>query len=468
MNKYSEVGSFVVASLGLFAIGLFMIGNRHEAFARHMDFYTEFADLSGIAKGTKVQVAGMNAGEVLDIAIPDSPSSKFRIHFQINEKLHGLVRTDSVVTIGTEGVVGDKFLSISPGSAQQPAAAARARLPGKEPTELADLLDMAKGTIADVDTTVRNANGLVTNAGGLLATVGGNLNSTLGSARTTITNANDVVAGLKEGRGPAGMLLRDQALADQIRQTVSNTQKVTADLRQASAQVNGIISDIQSRGFPKKIDDTLASANDTLSNFNATSRQVRQIVADAAAPDERGVPAAVNLRESLSNVNIAAGNLSDETEALKHNFLLRGFFGRRGYYNLIHFSSDQYRKDRLFTNPGNQRIWLAADHLFVRDSSGKDELVPQGRLLINDALSRFGAALLENPIVVEGYSDDANLAQCLASSRDRSISVRNYIQSRFQLDPNNVGAVALENRPPGGLDHSAWNGIAIVLLQSKR
>src|SRR5580698_9536291 len=106
MNRYLIVGLFIVASLGLFALGLFMIGNRHEAFARHMDFYTEFADLSGIAKGTKVQVAGMNAGQVLDIAIPDSPSSKFRIHFQINEKLHGLVRTDSVVTIGTEGVVG--------------------------------------------------------------------------------------------------------------------------------------------------------------------------------------------------------------------------------------------------------------------------------------------------------------------------------------------------------------------------
>jgi len=69
MNKPLIVGSFVLASLALFASGLFMIGNRHEAFARHAQFYVEFSNLSGIAKGAKVQVAGMDAGEVVDVRI---------------------------------------------------------------------------------------------------------------------------------------------------------------------------------------------------------------------------------------------------------------------------------------------------------------------------------------------------------------------------------------------------------------
>jgi hypothetical protein len=49
-----------------------------------------------------------------------------------------------------------------------------------------------------------------------------------------------------------------------------------------------------------------------------------------------------------------------------------------------------------------------------------------------------------------------------------SILVRNYVQARFQLDPNNVGAAALENRPPNGVDRSVWSGVAIVRLKSKR
>ena len=69
----SEAGGYFLAAhalkwpgigLALFATGLFMIGNRHEAFGRHAQFYVEFSNLSGIAKGAKVQVAGMDAGEV--------------------------------------------------------------------------------------------------------------------------------------------------------------------------------------------------------------------------------------------------------------------------------------------------------------------------------------------------------------------------------------------------------------------
>jgi phospholipid/cholesterol/gamma-HCH transport system substrate-binding protein len=86
-------------------------------------------------------------------------------------------------------------------------------LQGIEPTDLSALLELAKGTIVNVDNTVRNANDLVINANGLITSVAGNLNSRLDQTKLTISNANEVVTGLKEGRGPAGMLLRDEALA---------------------------------------------------------------------------------------------------------------------------------------------------------------------------------------------------------------------------------------------------------------
>ena len=53
MNRFLMIGVFVLAGLALFTAGLFMIGNRHEAFARHVELYTEFADVSGIVPGAK-------------------------------------------------------------------------------------------------------------------------------------------------------------------------------------------------------------------------------------------------------------------------------------------------------------------------------------------------------------------------------------------------------------------------------
>lgn len=65
-------------------------------------------------------------------------------------------------------------------------------------------------------------------------------------------------------------------------------------------------------------------------------------IEEAVGPDQKGVVASANISQSLSNLNAATANMADDTEALKHNFLVRGFFRHRGYYNLSHINPDQY------------------------------------------------------------------------------------------------------------------------------
>src|SRR5580658_8105448 len=417
MNRFMMVGLFVLSGLALLSAGLFMIGNRHEAFAHHVELYTDFSDVSGIVPGAKVQVAGMDAGEVLAMEVPMAPPAKFRVKLRINEKLNGLVRTDSVVTVGQEGVVGNRFLEISAGSPQAPAVENGATLKGTEPTDLSAILELAKGTIVTLSTTVHNANALVTNANGLITEVAGNLIATLDKTKLIISNANDVVTGLKEGRGPAGMLLRDEALADQVRQAVANAKNATSELDRAAAQASTLMSELQSKGLPAQVDDTVKAAKRSVANLDAASAQVRQAITDLTGPDEGGVTAATTVRESLSNVNVAATNIADETEALKHNFLLRGFFHKRGYYSLTGISPDLYRKDRSFAAPNGDRAWLPADQLFHLNSKGEEELTSQGRSALNSALTSYGERILESPIIVEGYSDSDTASDRLALSR---------------------------------------------------
>jgi phospholipid/cholesterol/gamma-HCH transport system substrate-binding protein len=459
-NRSLVVGLFVAAGLILFTLGLFLIGDRHQAFARHIEFYAEFRNLSGLANGAKVQVAGMDAGQVLDIGIPDSPTAKFRVKLRVDEKFRGLVRTDSLATIGTEGVVGGTFLQIRSGSSTAQPATARATLPSKEPTELADLLEQGKGTLADVDATVKNANGMLT-------TVGGKVDSTLDQVKGTVSNVNDVVVGLKEGRGSVGMLLRDETLAKQVRQTVSNAQQASIDLGHASSQANVLVADMQSRNFPQKIDGTLAHVSDAASHIDASAVQLHQTIAEFAGPDEQGVTAGINMRQSLSNANAATSNMADETEALKHNFFFRGFFQHRGYFNLTHLSPEKYRKNTLVTSPGNYRVWLSAEQLFQRGPDGMEQLTPQGKDLLSDALAQYGDSVVESPIVVEGYWGGSNPADQILVSRNRAVLARHYIQNHFQLDPGHLGAIPMKNQPPDGLDRSDWDGICIVVLKRK-
>jgi phospholipid/cholesterol/gamma-HCH transport system substrate-binding protein len=458
VNKNFVVGLFVLAGLSLFTVGLFLIGNRHEAFAKHVEFYADFTNLAGLSKGSKVQVAGMDAGQVLDIGVPSSPSSGFRVKVRIDDRLHGLVRTDSIVSIGTEGVVGNTFLLIHPGSSQAPAAASLALLPSKEPVDISDLLDQGKGVLADVDSSIKNVNGELT-------TIGGKLDTALGGVTTTVSNVNDIVVGLKHGRGTAGMLLQDETLPTQIRQTLANTQQATADLSHISGQARELIADVQSRGFPQKIDETMSHVNNMASNLDTSTGQLGQVIADFVEPDNGGVSAGANLRDSLSNSNAATANMADETEALKHNFLLRGFFRHRGYYNLADISPDKYRLDPFFTRPTNLRVWLSAAELFERGSTTAEELSPGGRKLLERALDQAGDLVVESPIVVEGYSNGDGPGNQISVSHARAILVRKYLQTHFQIESNHIGAVPMRSLPPGGVGHSDWDGICVVVLR---
>jgi phospholipid/cholesterol/gamma-HCH transport system substrate-binding protein len=450
-NRNVLAGIFVVAGLALFTTGIYMVGNRHQAFSRHTDFYAEFLNLDGLTKGSNVRVAGMDAGQVIRVDVPESPSSRFRVRMRIDDELRGLVRTDSVVSIDTEGVVGDTFLTIHAGTARAPAAPALATLPSKESVDMSELLDRGSGLLNDADNTLKQ--------------VGKQLNGALEGVTTTIGNANDLVVGLKEGRGTAGMLLRDEAVAAQVRKTVTNVQEATANLDLASGRADALISDVQSHQLPKKAGETIDTVERTASDIDESAKQVHQTIVEATGRDEQDVDAGANIRETLSHLNVAAANMADDTEALKHNFFLRGFFKRRGYYSLTDMATEQYRKDRTFSNPANYRAWLSATQLFVKDADGVEALSSQGKQVLNNALAQSGESVVDHAVVIEGYSNAADVADQLSSSRYRAILVREYLERHFQLDGTNLGAVSMNDSPPAGIGHSPWDGVCVVVVE---
>jgi phospholipid/cholesterol/gamma-HCH transport system substrate-binding protein len=481
-NRNVKTGLFVIVGLLLFAVGMFLIGDRRQAFARHREYYSDFLNLAGLASGAKVRVGGMDAGQVVDIVVPNSPSSRFRVEWRIDARLGGLVRTDSVAIIGTEGVVGDVFLSVRPGSAKAIEAPANAVIPGKEPMELSDLLARGNELLSDADktlnttggklataldevtTTVSNVNDVVTGLkqgrgmAGMLLRDDAFANQIRTGVTGTLSSVQDVVADLKAGRGPAGMLLRDEALAAQIRDAVENGQHATVDLAHASHQADALVADLNSRQIPQK-------AGEVMDNLTGATKQVRELVEEINKPDKEGFSAGANIRQSLTNANTASANLADATEALKHNFLTRGFFKKRGYYNLAELSPEQYRRERAFTDSANRRVWLAGSKLFEKNPGGGEQLSAEGKALLDASLTSNGDPAISGPVVVEGYWKGDAPTEQLRFSRDRAAIVRQYLEARFQIDPREVAAVPLKNAPPKGTGPTAWDGICLVILR---
>ena len=131
------VGIFIIGGALLFAAGLFLIGSRKQAFSHHYDLYADFDKVDTLVAGAKVRVSGMDAGEITQIDIPQTASGRFRMKLKVDEKFRPIIRQDSLASIETEGMIGNKFVNIQKGSDNSPQCPPGGTLPSRSPLKSA-------------------------------------------------------------------------------------------------------------------------------------------------------------------------------------------------------------------------------------------------------------------------------------------------------------------------------------------
>jgi phospholipid/cholesterol/gamma-HCH transport system substrate-binding protein len=468
-TKHWGIGLFLIVGLGLSTAILFLIGDQEKAFGRHLTVYTEFTNLSGLPVGAKVRVSGLDAGEVKKIEIPKTPSGRFRLELQLKDKVRGMIREDSVASIQTEGVVGDQFVSIKKGTDTAGEVGNGSTLLSKEPVDLAalleggsDLLKEVHGDIGDIrartDTVLDTVHKTFGDTDDLIVHSRPDLNTILGNGARISGTVDTLVTGLNEGRGTAGMILTDEETKQKLRATVGEVHDASVNIDEASVRANQTMADFQSRNLPAK-------TQQTLDNVQSLSLQLKTAVEEALAKDDIGQDGGTNLRQALSGLNRSATNVAEDTEALKHNFLLRGFFKRRGFYNLDEIPPTEYRAACEGQKTRGSRLWLPASGIFVLGADGKEQLSAIGTDQIDLAVAKFVDSLPGRIIIVEGYSSEGSIDQQFSLARSRADLVRRYLEMHYHLRHDDLGIVSLESKPPQGSGEAVWDGAAILLLK---
>jgi phospholipid/cholesterol/gamma-HCH transport system substrate-binding protein len=220
VTRKAWVGAFVVGSIVLFAAGLFMIGERRLLFTGHFEVSTTFARVTGLEVGTRVRLAGLDAGEVLEIRVPPLPSERFLVRMRVREDVRALVRTDSTCTIQTDGLVGNAFVQVSPGTDTAPLAGEGDVLTGVDPIELADVLREGRETFQIMSRRV--------------VSLTDDVSGTLTSLTNTMNTTRDVIA--KAGERIDEMRPRPEVLAD-VRHTVGGVRAVVGRTRAGEGTV---------------------------------------------------------------------------------------------------------------------------------------------------------------------------------------------------------------------------------------
>lgn len=455
------MGAFVIGGLLLFGLGLFLIGDRRMLFFKSADYYTEFAQVSALEVGAKVRVGGMEAGEVVEMRVPQGPGSKFRLKFRIIEKLFPVIRTDSLASIQTDGLLGNKYLQIDIGATGP--APAGCTLPSREPFEIGDLLAKIRDTVTAIDMTVGEVKGDVTDATQTVAEAAVHVDQIIVAAQAPLNaftaaaskmsqDAGAIIARIRAGEGTLGKLVNDDAIYNSVSGSATSVQRSLENIRQTSTDVAGLVSRITSGEVP-------ADFERIMKNVSESSERMKLLVSafQPGAGGDEGI--AGDMRATLSSARAAMGDLAENLEALKHNFFFRGFFKDRGFYDLASLSPVEYQSKEFEKNVTKERAWVTQNDLFIVKVDGSEELSDPGRKTLNAMIANFLRFTKDRAVIVEGYAAAGTLDEQFLRSRERAMKVRDYLIKKFALSPDYIGVM------PMGAVVGYGDGIALVLLK---
>lgn len=470
-SRKITIGVFLIGTVLLFTVGLFLIGDRRQLFSESIHVSAEFKKLSGLKNGSKVMVSGMEAGEVTAIRVPTSPEGKFRVTFRMIKKLQPVLRTDSVASIQTEGLVGSKILQVEAGTEQGRKVKDGSTIHSVEPVEIGDVIKEASETVKETKGAVIEIKGQVTDvihtisdlnqqAGDLIKDAGGDVKNITSTGSKIAQNVNDVIEGVKMGRGTVGKLMTDDSLYRTVGNAVKEGEETVKNMQQTSGDMKDIVADVKSSNIT---DD----AQHIIENVRDITEQGKEAIAKLQPSNPGEEDMASSLRMTLTNANEAMSDFSENTEALKHNWFFRGFFKRRGFFDLDSISVDQYQSGRFAADKVRRREWLDRVGLFVTKPDGSEGFAEQGKKKVDTAMASFLRYAKTNPIIVEGYASGGTPDEQFLKSLTRASQVRDYLVRRFDLKPNYVGVMpmgAVKSSEPSG---KLWDGVALVLFLPK-
>jgi outer membrane protein OmpA-like peptidoglycan-associated protein len=199
----------------------------------------------------------------------------------------------------------------------------------------------------------------------------------------------------------------------------------------------------------KKANSLLDGAQQTVENINQTTGNLSAITGKMNA-GQGTVGALLNDKTTFNQVNAGATEFREDMEALKHNFLLRGFFKNRGYEDSQDLT--KYAIAQLPAGAPAQRFTYDSGKLFEKADSAKlkDEktLKPAGEYLQSHP---FGLAVVA---VYTGMKGDTDKDRTLAEAR--ALAAREYLVTNFRFDDTRVKTA--------GIGKTAAEGSTVAVL----
>jgi phospholipid/cholesterol/gamma-HCH transport system substrate-binding protein len=234
-----KVGAFVLIGLVLVGIVIFLIGDERQLFSSRVVYQVVFDDVEGLKKGSTVRMGGIDVGSVESVGYSkNSRDSRLYITMRVVETEAKRLRRDSRAKIEAKGLLGDKMITLTSGSPDQPALPPGATIIAeKDPNDLGSAM-------ARVGEITAKAERILANLEGTTAVLA---DEKLGqNVKASMESLTRILAAVDQGPGYVSKLLHDPAEAERISSTLANLEHASLQLDQTLARVQTIAGRIES------------------------------------------------------------------------------------------------------------------------------------------------------------------------------------------------------------------------------
>ncbi len=237
LSQKIKTGIFVALGIGILLITVFILGKQKNLFNSTFTLHANFKNVSGLLAGNVVRFGGINVGTVDDITILNDTTIQVNLKLQTSVKK--FIKKDAIASIGSDGLMGDKIIQVSPGTVPNPVVNDGDMITGKDPLNM--------------DQVVTKLNAIAT------------------SAEVLTTNLAAIVQKVNNGQGSLGRLLNNDQLARNLEGTINSTKETVQSIKKGaegfSENMQAAKSNFLLKGYFKKkekqrIADSTKKAND--------------------------------------------------------------------------------------------------------------------------------------------------------------------------------------------------------------
>lgn len=275
-TKKIRLGVFVIIATTCLILGLYFIGSKRNIFTSKIKVSALFSDINGLMPGNNVQFNGINVGTVSKVqATSDTAIS---VEYTIDKKMIEFITQNAIASVGTDGLLGNKLVSISPGKKGGLPLIEGIVMKSSNPinTDIAlkkllvtnDNLSVISENLKMVSTKFNTPNSPIS----LLTdtTVSKNVETAMEYFKLASNNAaaltgdlSKIINDVKSGKGTIGKLVNDTLLSYKLNKTISNFERVSDSFAIISSNLKCVSEKLKSGkgALGKMLNDTVFARN---------------------------------------------------------------------------------------------------------------------------------------------------------------------------------------------------------------